>query len=185
MLSPSAALRAVPTWTGPVGLALTNSTCTRPWLPTGSEPNVGALGQDRVDLLAQPVVGQREIEKARRGRPRTPARIGGRVLGDHAPRSPPAISIGFGPARADGALGAQREVVAKSPLSAFDGRSMVTSGSATVGQVARSSGRARRRRARAAPDDRGSAAWVTVVMGWWRRMSSEQCRPGAASRPDW
>ena len=39
MLSPSAALRAVPTCSGPVGLALTNSTWTRPSLATGSEPN--------------------------------------------------------------------------------------------------------------------------------------------------
>ncbi len=41
MASPTAALRPVPTWSGPVGLAETNSTCTRSPPPTSTRPKAG------------------------------------------------------------------------------------------------------------------------------------------------
>ena len=68
---------------------------------------LGAFGQNRVDLLAEPVVGEGEVEEARRSY-LDARQIRRRILGDHG-RDRPGDLDRIRPARPDRAFGPQRE----------------------------------------------------------------------------
>ncbi len=60
--------RPCPTCSGPVGLTLTNSSCTfRPW-PRSIEPKRSGLAADHVHLLRQPVALEGEVDEPGAGR---------------------------------------------------------------------------------------------------------------------
>ena len=78
------AQRPLPTCSGPVGLALTNSTCAFCPLPRSLCAKPLALGDDRVDLLGEPGVGDAEVDEAGRQNLHL-THVGGRLhlLGDN------------------------------------------------------------------------------------------------------
>ena len=66
--SPSTAFRACPTWSGPVGLALTNSTCTRRPL-AAARPYASPVATTSRSAVVQPLVGREDVQEARARRP--------------------------------------------------------------------------------------------------------------------
>ena len=120
---------ALPTCRGPVGLPLTNSTCTR-WPVPMPTVAVGVAGpSDLVHLVRQPRRVQGEVDEARWGRPirwPPPRRPG--LGGPASPLCSWGSCAWGGPASGAG-------LQAKSPWSGFWGRSTPTSSSGLRGSA--------------------------------------------------